>query len=79
MQINTSDQNRVILRNLNLRSAGQYRCEISAEAPLFNTVSRRSRMEIVGEGGRRSKRHYLQICTVYTCTVWFGLVHGGFD
>ena len=48
-QINTSDQNRVLLRNLNLRSAGQYRCVVSAEAPLFNTVSRSNRMEIVGE------------------------------
>ena len=39
----------MVLRNLKLPSAGQYRCEISAEAPLFNTVSRSSRMEIVGE------------------------------
>eukprot|EP00095_Tigriopus_kingsejongensis_P002658 maker-scaffold439_size171548-snap-gene-0.26 protein:Tk02658 transcript:maker-scaffold439_size171548-snap-gene-0.26-mRNA-1 annotation:"AGAP007933-PA" len=42
-----SDKNHVTLRNMNLKSAGQYRCEVSAEAPLFNTVSRSSRMDVV--------------------------------
>ncbi|XP_059095235.1 uncharacterized protein LOC131890003 [Tigriopus californicus] len=42
-----SNKNQVMVRNLNLQSAGQYRCEVSAEAPLFNTVSRSSRMDVV--------------------------------
>jgi len=42
-----SNKNTVILLGLNLKSAGNYRCEVSAEAPLFNTVSQRSRMEVI--------------------------------
>ena len=39
--------NTVILLNLNLKSAGSYRCEVSAEAPLFNTVSQRRKMGVI--------------------------------
>ena len=46
-----SDQNKVTLKRVNLKSAGVYRCEISAEAPLFNTVSRSSEMSVVGKKG----------------------------
>ncbi|XP_023343067.1 endothelial cell-selective adhesion molecule [Eurytemora carolleeae] len=42
-----SNANRVTLRNVNLGSTGRYRCEVSAEAPLFNTVSQSKRMQIV--------------------------------
>lgn len=42
-----SDQNKVTLKRVDLDSAGVYRCEISAEAPLFNTVSRSSEMGII--------------------------------
>ena len=42
-----SNMNRVFLLSLNLKSAGNYRCEVSAEAPLFNTVSQRSRLSVV--------------------------------
>ena len=44
-----SDQNQVTLVSVDLKSAGQYRCEISAEAPLFNTVSRSSHMSVIGK------------------------------
>ena len=44
-----SDQNKVTLKRVDLDSAGVYRCEISAEAPLFNTVSRSSEMGIIGK------------------------------
>ncbi|CAB4056467.1 unnamed protein product [Lepeophtheirus salmonis] len=44
---NKSDQNRVFLKNLDLSSAGSFRCEVSAEAPLFNTVSSSRKLNIV--------------------------------
>ena len=47
LQERRSNKNTVILLGLNLKSAGNYRCEVSAEAPLFNTVSQRSRMEVI--------------------------------
>ncbi len=43
-----SNQTTVVLHHLAVPSAGTYRCEVSAEAPLFNTVSRSGKMEIVG-------------------------------
>ena len=43
-----SDQNQVTLKNMNLDSAGQFRCEISAEAPLFNTVSQSRPLSVIG-------------------------------
>lgn len=42
-----SDSSHVSLRNVNLGSTGRYRCEVSAEAPLFNTVSQSKRMQVV--------------------------------
>jgi len=42
-----SDASSVVLRNVNLGSTGRYRCEVSAEAPLFNTVSQSRRMQVV--------------------------------
>jgi len=49
LQPQMSDKNQVTLENLNLSSAGQYRCEISAEAPLFNTVAQSKKMNVIGE------------------------------
>ena len=42
-----SDSHRVRLRKVNLATTGRYRCEVSAEAPLFNTVSQSKRLEVV--------------------------------
>ena len=42
-----SDSNRVVLRNVNLATSARYRCEVSAEAPLFNTVSQSQKLEVV--------------------------------
>ena len=47
-----SDKNQVTLENLNLNSAGQYRCEISAEAPLFNTVAQSKKLNVIGTLGQ---------------------------
>ena len=44
-----SDQNQVTLKDMMLKSAGQFRCEISAEAPLFNTVSQSRPLTIIGK------------------------------
>ena len=42
-----SDSNRVVLRNVNLATSARYRCEVSAEAPLFNTVSQSKKLQVV--------------------------------
>ena len=47
LQDRRSNTNQVTLQDLNLKSAGNYRCEVSAEAPLFNTVSQRSKLSII--------------------------------
>ena len=49
LQRQLSDKNQVTLENLNLNSAGQYRCEISAEAPLFNTVAQSKKLNVIGK------------------------------
>lgn len=50
-----SDSHSVRLRSVNLATTGRYRCEVSAEAPLFNTVSQSKRLEVVAlpSGGPR--------------------------
>ena len=47
MEKSQSDSNRVVLRNVNLATSARYRCEVSAEAPLFNTVSQSQKLEVV--------------------------------
>ena len=42
-----SNRQTVTLLRLNLKSAGAYKCEISAEAPLFDTVSRICRLSVI--------------------------------
>ncbi|RLU22482.1 hypothetical protein DMN91_004760 [Ooceraea biroi] len=42
-----SDDHQVILQNVSLHTSGQYRCEISAEAPSFEAVSGEASMEII--------------------------------
>ena len=52
-----SDSNKVVLRNVNLATTARYRCEVSAEAPLFNTVSQSKKLQVValpGSGPRIS-------------------------
>lgn len=39
LQIHNSTDNIVVLKSVNLSSTGRYRCEVSAEAPSFETVS----------------------------------------
>ena len=43
-----SDHQQVLLQDVSLHSSGQYKCEVSAEAPSFNSVSAEASMEVVG-------------------------------
>lgn len=42
-----SDSTKVTLRGLTVKSSGIYRCEVSAEAPSFDSVQAEGRMTIV--------------------------------
>uniref|UniRef100_A0A1Y1NHK7 Ig-like domain-containing protein n=1 Tax=Photinus pyralis TaxID=7054 RepID=A0A1Y1NHK7_PHOPY len=42
-----SDRKKVVLRTVNLKSSGLYRCEVSAEAPSFSSAQSEARMEVV--------------------------------
>ncbi|XP_012222094.1 cell adhesion molecule 2-like [Linepithema humile] len=44
---NYSTESSVVLNNVNLTSSGRYRCEVSAEAPAFQTVSDHADMTVV--------------------------------
>ncbi|XP_076161694.1 uncharacterized protein LOC143143839 isoform X2 [Ptiloglossa arizonensis] len=44
-----SDHQQVLLQDASLHTSGQYKCEVSAEAPSFNSVSADAGMEVVGE------------------------------
>lgn len=47
---------RVVLHNVGFNSSGHYRCEVSAEAPNFNTVNCRGSLMVVGKWRRRKGR-----------------------
>lgn len=47
VNINNSTEKLVVLNNVNLTSSGRYRCEVSAEAPSFQTVSDHADMTVV--------------------------------
>ncbi|KAL1399678.1 hypothetical protein pipiens_008010, partial [Culex pipiens pipiens] len=42
-----STENQIVLNNVTLASTGKYRCEVSAEAPSFQTVSSHGDMVVV--------------------------------
>ncbi|XP_053690712.1 uncharacterized protein LOC128739259 [Sabethes cyaneus] len=44
---NYSDGSKVLLKALSLKSSGVYRCEISAEAPNFDSVQGEGRMDVI--------------------------------
>ncbi|XP_046388915.1 uncharacterized protein LOC124157893 [Ischnura elegans] len=55
VDIHNSTESTVVLSSLNLSSSGRYRCEVSAEAPSFQTVSQHGDMVVValpGDGPR---------------------------
>lgn len=42
-----SDNRKVVLRSVDLKSSGNYACEVSAEAPSFASAQSEARMEVV--------------------------------
>lgn len=47
VDLDESNANRLILRSISTETAGRYRCEVSAEAPSFETVSGHADMSVV--------------------------------
>lgn len=44
-----SKPSQVVLQRVEFNASGQYRCEVSAEGPDFNTVIAQGRMIVVGK------------------------------
>lgn len=49
LQHRNSNDKEVLLQDVSLHSSGRYKCEVSAEAPSFNSVSAEASMEVAGE------------------------------
>lgn len=49
LQMHNSSASEVILQSVQLSSSGVYRCEVSGEAPFFETVTEHGHMMVVGE------------------------------
>ena len=47
VQLDESNANRLVLRSITAETAGRFRCEVSAEAPSFETVSGHADMTVV--------------------------------
>lgn len=47
LQMSLSDNRKVVLRSVDLKSSGNYACEVSAEAPSFASANSEARMEVV--------------------------------
>lgn len=45
--MSVSDNRKVVLNSVNFKSSGNYRCEVSAEAPSFASAQSEARMEVV--------------------------------
>jgi hypothetical protein len=48
-QLQNSDMSRVTLTNLQFNTSGNYKCEVSTEAPNFETVAQSSNMTVMGK------------------------------
>ena len=48
-QVQKSDMNRVTLIDLHFNTTGNYKCEVSTEAPNFQTVAQNSSMTVMGK------------------------------
>lgn len=60
-----SDQKFVTLKNLDLRSTGLYKCEVSAERPSFASVSGYGRMTVIRKSFYNIKSYVLLINKCY--------------
>ena len=43
-----STETRIVLRNVDLTTSGKFRCEVSGEAPLFQTAKNQNFLRVVG-------------------------------
>lgn len=57
LQLQNSTDIAVVLRSVSLQSTGRYRCEVSGEAPSFQTVSGHEDMIVVGKWARDGNTH----------------------
>lgn len=60
LQVQNSTNDQVVLDPIELASTGKYRCEVSAEAPSFQTVSDHGEMTVVGKfnkGDGKGREH----------------------
>nr|CAD7402020.1 unnamed protein product [Timema cristinae] len=55
VDIHNSTESQVVLKSVNLSSTGKYRCEVSAEAPSFQTVSDHGEMTVVASTSYRGQ------------------------
>ncbi|KAI4497382.1 hypothetical protein M0802_007393 [Mischocyttarus mexicanus] len=76
VDIHNSTERSVVLYSVNLMSSGRYRCEVSAEAPSFQTVSDHSDMMVVAlpkngpaiEGRPGRRRYQVSDVVRFNCT-----------
>ncbi|XP_046812612.1 uncharacterized protein LOC111685096 [Lucilia cuprina] len=64
VDLQNSTDNVVVLNRVTLQSTGRYRCEVSGEAPSFQTVSGHEDMIVVG---KHSSNNNSQQPNLYTC------------
>ena len=57
-----SSEEELLLRSVDLDTTGLYRCEISGEAPLFQTASREAVLAVVGKIFSRFLKKTLVFC-----------------
>jgi hypothetical protein len=67
MQLDESNANRLVLRSITAETAGRFRCEVSAEAPSFETVSGHADMTVV----RKCRYFVLFFIALFLCTIRF--------
>jgi hypothetical protein len=48
-QLSKSNETQVVLRNIQHSNNGTYRCEVSAEAPYFETDFKEANMSVIGK------------------------------
>ena len=54
------------MRNVDLTTSGKFRCEVSGEAPLFQTATHTNVLIVVGELTLMHKRSSSYICVEFT-------------
>ena len=47
--MSNSDLNRLVLKNITLKTGGTYKCEVSADRPTFKTSGKESDMIVIGK------------------------------